>query len=336
MKTRLDRFEGRRPARPDRLRRHRIPMLATACVAMLLSACGGGSTGDGSSTAGTSSNGTGSAIDVSTAQSASADTTAVSADASDAMATAVKTTQTVVAGAQTQQTYTCAGGGSASYTVTGGTLSALTNGQLDAGEAYVISFTGCRGAGSLVTLDGQFSVTVMAADASSLTLQTRSGALQATLPARVLTLNGSSLIAQSITGTTSTGTITTQWTSPQIQLTSLRNARTSSFSLTAVDLTRAVTTSAGSVTGTTLSGSATFNASTINGSWSATLTSRGSVEYDDNGSPTQGDWQIVLPAGTVSLQIASGQATLAIDFGSDGTVDRTLVLTNDALAAQAD
>lgn len=334
MKTRFDRIHGRRPAEPAGTRRHLIPMLAATSAALLLSACGGGSGSDGSSTTGSSNSG--SAADISTAQAASADTTSLSADASNTMTTAVKTTQTVVAGAQAQQTYACAGGGTALYTVTGGTLSALTNGQLDNGEAYVVTFSGCKGAGSLVTLDGQISMTVSSATSSELSVQTRSNALQATLPARVLTLNGSSAISQSISGTTTTGTIGTEWASPQIQLTSVRDGHSSTFSLTAVDLSRTVTTSAGTLVATTLNGNATFNASTINGSWSATVGTQGTVNYDSNGNPVQGSWQIVLPANTVSMSVAAGQATLAIDLGSNGTIDRTIVLTNDALAAQAD
>ena len=57
-----------------------------------------------------------------------------------------------MAGGTASQTFDCAGGGTALFTVTG---SNLGNGQLDAGEVYSVSYTACKGAAGVGRADRQ-------------------------------------------------------------------------------------------------------------------------------------------------------------------------------------
>ena len=297
---------------------------ATLALVALLAACGGG----GDTAADTT-------VSSETAQSVSANGMVISEDAASASAETLKTAQAVVAGAQASQTYACAGGGTAVYSVSGSSGAALTNGQLDAGETYGLQFTACRGSAGAASLDGTMTLVVTAPSAGVVTVQTSTQGIVVVLPQRTLTLNGSSTLAQTVTTNGATSTMTNQWTSPQITLTSLRNARASSLTLTGVDFTRSVTTTGGVIGGSTGSGALTIAATLPNGAWTAEIVTQGTVSYDTSGLPTQGNWQITLPHNRIGLELGAGVATITIDHGPDGTIDRTYTFGAGTLAAQA-
>lgn len=305
-----------------------LRLLPALPLVLLLSACGGGGGNDDTSGGST-------AVSDSTVQAMSANSSVAMEDGTEAATTLVTTTETVVAAGSAGQTITCPGGGSASYSVTGAPLATLVNGQLDAGEVYSLSFSACRSSSGSAALDGSATLTVTAASTTGVTVQTSTSQLQTTLPQRVLTLNGTSTVALASSSNGTSTTTSAHWSASQITLTSVRNARTSTLQLGGVDLTRSVTSSAGVVSATSSSGTCTVNATLPNGSWSMTLATQGAVSYDSSGVPTQGAWTITLPYNRIGVSISPASATLSVDHGADGSIDRTITLTPAELAAQA-
>jgi len=294
-------------------------------LALLLVACGGG----GSDT--TTSTG----VSDGTAQAMSANSTVMHEDGTASADTLVATTQAIVAAGSASQTIACAGGGTATFTVSGGSLVSVTNGVLDAGEVYNVAYAACRGAAGWAAIDGSVTLTVAANAGGTLRVDTATRGIVITLPQRTLTWDGSSTITRTVATSGASTTTTTRWVSPQIVVTSRRNARNSTFTLSAVDLTRSVTTSNGVVTARSGSGTHTMSAVLPAASWSITVATQSGLNFDANGVPTSGAWTITLPNNMVGVSIVPGTATITIDYGADGTIDRTIVipigtLTDDA------
>ena len=302
--------------------RRSLPFSALA-TALLLTGCGGGDDNEDTT------------LSSETAQSVSANSMVLSDDAANANAVVLSTTQAVVAGGQASQTYACAGGGSALFTLTGGSVGSVTNGQLDAGENYSLQFTDCRGAAGAASVNGTMTLNVTAASADAVSVNTSTQAIVVVLPRRTLTLNGSSTLARTTVTNGATVVTTQRWTSPQIALTSLRNARSSSLTLSNVDISRSVTTTSGVLSGSSNSGTLTMALGAPNGGWTATLATQGSVSYDASGVPLQGAWQMTLPHNRIGLQVGGGTATITVDHGPDGTVDRTYTFGTSNLANEA-
>lgn len=292
-------------------------LILSVLMLAVLAACGGG--GDGGSTA--------PSLDQGTAQTLSADSAVLPSDGTQATATLLATTQAVVAGGQASQTTACPGGGTAVFSVTGGSAGSVLNGRLDAGEVYRVTYTDCRGSAGAASLNGTATLTVVSADASSAVVDTTTQGLSVALPLRTLTLNGASRLSRSIVVNGSDSVTTDRWTSDGIELTSQRGARTSRFTLSALDLSRSVTFSNGVVSARTGSGTHTLTAELPNGSWSVTTATQGAVSYDADGVPTQGDWTITLPNNQLGIHLVPGTLTITLDRGRDGTIDRTWVFT---------
>lgn len=291
----------------------------------LLAACGGGGDDAGSTTN----------VSQETAQAMSANSAVVPADTTEAAATVLATTQAVVAGGQASQTINCAGGGTALFTVTGGSLASISNGVLDAGEVYSVSYAACRGSAGAASLDGTATLTVVSAAAGVTEVSTATQGIVVTLPQRTLTLNGNSTLSQTVATNGATTTTTSRWTSPQIVVTSQRNARNSSFTLTNVDLTRSIAVTGGVVSARSSSGTHTMSAVLPNASWTITTATQGAVSYDANGVPTQGAWTITLPNNRIGVSVVPGTVTVTVDYGADGTIDRTYIFNATTLVAEA-
>ena len=132
-----------------------------------------------------------------------------------------------------------------------------------------------------------------------------------TLPQRVLTLNGASTLSRSVVANGASTITTDRWTAAQIELTSQRNARSSRYTLSAVDLSRGVTVTNGVISARTGSGTHTMNAVLPNGSWSVTgAATQGAVSYDANGVPTQGAWTVTLPHNRLGISVVPGTLTV--------------------------
>lgn len=294
------------------------PLLSTLTLA-LLAACGGG--GDSGGTAN---------VDETTAQALSASSAVVPAESGEATSALLGTTQAVVAAGQASETIDCAGGGTAVFSVTGASLAQVSNGRLDAGEVYSLTFTDCRGSAGAASLSGQATLTVVSADTSGTVADTRTQALTAVLPQRTLTLNGASRLSRSVSVNGSDTVTTDRWTSDGIELTSVRGSRTSSLTLSALDLTRTLTSRNGVIVSRSASGTHTLTAEWPNGRWSVTTATAGEVLYDANGVPTQGAWTITLPNNELAASAVPGTLTVTLDRGRDGSIDRTWVFTSSA------
>ncbi|MBP5990286.1 MAG: hypothetical protein KA766_09775 [Piscinibacter sp.] len=305
--------------------RRLAPIAAATALLALLAACGGGG-GD----AGAPANG----VTQTEAQSMSANSAVLPADSVEGQASILSTTRAVVAAGSASTTVNCPGGGTAQFTVTGG--NALGNGQLDAGEIYSVTYTNCTGAAGAATLNGSATLTVVTASGGTTQVNTATQNLQIALPLRTLTVNGSSTLTETVADNGGGVIVTThRWTSPQIVLTSVRNARTSTFTLSNVDQTRAVTTTNGVISARSRSGTITIDAQLPNGSWTVTTATQGAVSYDANGVPTQGAWTITLPHNIIGISVVPGTLTVTVDWGADGTIDRTWTFTNAQVGSEA-
>lgn len=306
---------------------HRLSALSLAAPLALLAACGGGGEDAGAPLG---------AVSESQAVSMSANSAVLPGESIEGQATVLSTTRAVVAGGSASQTFACAGGGTAVFTVTGGSVGTVTNGQLDAGEVYSLAYTGCRGAAGAAALTGTTTLTVVSASAGATEVTTTTQNLQIALPLRTLTVNGSSTLAETVADN-GAGVVTTthRWTSPTITITSQRNARSSTFTLSNVDQTRVITTTGGTISARTRSGTVTINAQLPNGSWTVTTASQGAVSFDANGVPTQGSWTITLPNNILGISVVPGTLTVTADWGANGSIDRTWVFTNTQIGAEA-
>jgi hypothetical protein len=311
----------------NRLPFHRLAPVAAATALALLAACGGGGEDAGAPLG---------AVSESQAYSMSANSAVLPADSVEGQATVLSTTRAVVAGGTASQSFACAGGGTAVFTATGGSVGSLINGQLDAGEVYSLTYTNCRGAAGVAALTGTATLTVMAASAGGTEVSTTTQNLQIALPLRTLTLNGSSTLSE-LVADNGAGVVTTthRWTTPNITVTSVRNARTSTFTLSSVDQTRVITTTGGTISARTRNGTATMNAQLPNGSWTITTATQGAVSFDANGVPTQGSWTITLPNNIIGISVVPGTLTVTADWGANGTIDRTWTFTSADIGAEA-
>lgn len=308
--------------------------LAALASSLLLAACGGGGSG---STASTTPPVT--AVTQPTVQDMSANTSAVPSSTSGALTVSYLSTQALVASASESETYNCAGGGTAVYTEQASTLSDINNHLLNAGDTFAVVYTNCTGLYGNASLNGTFNVDVTnvttSATSTEVDLATSSNDLVVTVPQGTVTINGASTL--DITSTTSgaTTTTTTVWQSSGITAVTQFGTRTSTWTLSNVDLTRTVVTTSGTVTSTSESGNATLTVTRATGTWSVTVSSSGGVQYDVNGVPVSGSWTVVFPHNTLYITVANGMVTVGVDWGNDGTINATYTFGSSDLAATA-
>ena len=325
---------------------HRPAALVACTLAASLAACGGGA------------DGTGASLDDSTATAYAANAVLMASNASDSADTAILTAQNVVgAGAlaglssgdervtalavpAAAKTQACAGGGTATVSITGGTPASQLNGKLDAGEVYGVVFAACKGALGAAALDGALSMNVVAAsgDASngSISVTFTATQLKLTTARGSATLDGTASRDLSVS-TDSDGVIHVagHYTSPGLTLATNFNNRSSTFTVSALDIQRTATLVGGVLQSSSISGTHTLSATLPNGSFSFTVATTGSASYAADGSPVAGSWTVTLPDTIVGVSVAVGTATITIDRGKDGTIDRTITITVPQLASAA-
>lgn len=148
-------------------------------------------------------------------------------------------------------------------------------------------------------------------------------------------MSGSSTIQFSSSTQGSAVTSNLRWTTPNIAITTAYNLRSSTFTLSNVDLTNQVSTTNGVVSASQTSGTSTWAATLPSGTFSITTATQGTITYDSNGQPTAGSWTATFPNNRLSLSIASGTARIIVDLGADGTTDATYNLTIPELMREA-
>lgn len=339
---------------------HHTARLATLAAALAtiaaLSACGGGDADDDS---GNNSSGS---MSLDTAGRYAAHATLASADGGTAVDVAVKTAQAVVAahtssaaataagtrstasakpsatGIAPSVTIACAGGGTATVSATGPTLAGLYNGALDPGEVYQLSFTNCQGSTGAAVVNGALAVSVPEVGTGSLNLDLTATALSVALTGGRITIDGSlsySAIDAMPEGAAYDLLRNSDLRSSQLTLTTQRNSRTQTFTVTALAVQRSSTWSAGLPLSSSMQGSSTFTAALGDASYSATLTTSGSTAYGADGLPTSGSWALTLPNTQIGLAVSGEWATLTVDDGHNGSIDRSLTVPRATLAAAA-
>ena len=309
--------------------------LSLLCAAALC-ACGGGG----------SSAGPAPVTSTDTATGYSANATQISDAATEALDTSVQTAQAIIAtqanataagsrataqsatvAGVTNASVNCLGGGTATLTISGGTPTSVTNGKLDTGEVYQLVYAGCRGAVGLAQVDGTLTMTVQSATATDLSLMLATSDLTVTLPRGTVKVVGST--SHSLTSSTDVSgatVLTSQFSTPSLSVATHFNARQSTFTLSAVDITRTSTWLNGLPLSSSLNGTHTLSATLPNGAFSYTVSTQGAVNYSATGLPTSGAWTVTLPQSIVAISVANALATITIDDGKDGTIDRTFTI----------
>jgi hypothetical protein len=291
--------------------------LGTLSLVAMLAACGGGS-----DVPAPSNN-----VSADGAKNASANTAAIPNDSATALSAVISTAEAVVAAGSATAIISCPGGGTASYMVTGPDAALLLNHQLDQGENYSLVFNNCRSANGASAVNGAFTLNVTAKTADSITVDTATNNVVVSLPRGDIVLNGSSTISRTIQTAGNVTTITTHWVTPNFSVVSHRNGRTTSFSYTNVDITRTVVLTNGQFTSASYSGTSTLSWMWPGGSFSVTFATQGTVGCMEDGTPTQGTMTITLPNDRITITVVPGTVTVTVDFGKDGTIDRTYIFT---------
>jgi hypothetical protein len=325
-------------------------LAASLLGASLLAACGGGGS-DASASSGS--------IDDATATLYAANATQIGSDAMTAADAGVLAAQAMIsvgAGTSASQdratalstnatplvatSRLCPGGGSATVSITGGTPASQLNGKLDAGEVYQVSFAACSGAAGMAQLDGTLAMTVQSASGDSangaLALSTTATNLTLALPRGSATLNGSTERQYGVS-TDSDGTmhLSSHFVAPSLTLATRYNARSSSFTLSNADIVRTATLVGGTLQSSTINGSQTLSAVLPNASFSYSVATSGGVTYAADGTPVSGAWTVTLPRQVITIAVAGGIATIAVDYGKDGTIDRTFTVPVPQLSSGA-
>jgi hypothetical protein len=276
-------------------------------------------------------------VSAQTAAAASANSAVIPAAAAGASTAVLATAEAAVASAGISIPFNCPGGGTAVYTVSGGVM--LANNRFDQGEVYSFTFLNCgTAAGS--TINGTMTLTVLSAaytgsTLTEVTVNTSTNNLSVLGAAgNGITFDGTSTIARTVATVGTTTTTTTHWTSSGINLAVVRNNRSSSFTLSNVDLIRTVVVNNGVVTSVSCNGTVTLTAQTPNGSFTVTFTAQGAI-YDAGGTPTQGTWTITLANNSIVVTITGGMVEIKVDFGNDGSFDKTYPFTIANFVAEA-
>jgi len=337
-------------------RNARALALTTLCTA-LLTACGGGGSSNDAST------GASATTSADTATTYAANATLVASDATAALDTGVVTAQAAITAqaaansapgfgsdavpplqealaispaAVANVPVACPGGGNATLTISGSSAVGVLNGKLDTGEAYQIVFTDCKSSAGAAAVNGALTMTVDATTATSLSLSMVATDLGIALPNGAMVLSGSA--ARQVSSTLGAGGATqlsSRVTTPNLTLTTHYNARTSNFALSAVDVTRQSTWLNGLPQSSSMSGAYTLAATLVNGAFTCTVGTQGSVSYSAAGVPVSGNWAVALPKTAIAVSVADSVATVTVDDGRDGTIERTLTLPIGKLQAEA-
>jgi hypothetical protein len=221
----------------------------------------------------------------------------------------------------------CPGGGTATLTITGGTVTSILNGQFDTGEVYQLVYSACRGAAGAVQVNGTQALTVESATATSLSVSMVATGLAVALPRGTVTLAGSTAYQVSTSGNAAGGTdLSSHVSSSGLTLATQFNNRSSTFTLSALDITRQSSWVGDVVQGSSINGTHTLAATLPGGAFSHTVSTQGSVSYSASGVPVSGSWTITLPNARLGVTVANALATITVDEGKDGTTERTFTV----------
>ncbi len=325
--------------------------LAAATVAVaLLAACGGGDDENGLSL----QNAQGYAADGATMPVAAAtgvDSATQTLESSLAAAAAASAgRETAQSAGMTPQdvsvSHACPNGGTIAWTVTGGTPTTQGNGQLDAGETYAVTYTHCGTADAdSSVLDGSTSLVVTTRTSTELDFtHTTSNLTLTTVTGATYALSGSTRVQRSETTTTGGGRqVTRHITSPGISLVSHvplsgGGTRDASYNLRSYDWTVTRTYDAGgALVSRSHAGSLVADAHTPRRpDASLQITTEGTLTLNGgDGATASGSFTIITSRNTIACTYGGGVATLTLDIGNDGKIDRSWTLTRTTFLGEA-
>lgn len=305
------------------------PWVMSLFVPAILAACGGGDGAAGDET-----------VSSATASDMAADTAVVSSEAMAAADITVLTTETVAAAqasasAVASVPVSCPGGGSAVLSISGGSAASVLNGRFDAGETYAVIFSDCQAQTGGAAVTGAANLAVQSLSGTEARLALDLQTLTVRLARGNVTLDGDLVWQGSHVTTGATTTLTTALSIDRLALTSAFGARTSSFELRNVDVSRQGTWVDGVPASSSMSGSYTIASSRPNGSFEATVTTRGSTQYGADSVPTGGVWDMAFTTWSMQMSLNGETVTLNIDQGKDGSIDKTYTTTRAGLSADA-
>ena len=333
---------------------HRLALVAALVSGALLAACGGGGDDNGGSVTPLSQSDA--TADASNASSSGSDTAAALdtlVDTTTALAPVLATAaaassdraqvesakpQTSPAPPSLSGTVACPGGGTATMSIFG-SQQTLSNGQLDPGESYRVTYAQCSGGAGLARLDGSLEMDVTAVDRTtsptSLSVNLIATHLVLSLPAGNATLDGSATLARSTAMSGATTTTTSHVTVPSATLATSFNGHSGSFTLSDLDATRTTTSVDGAATASQYTGHHALSGTARGRTFTMNVATTGNVNYDANGALVSGAWTVVRPHATVATTIANGLVVLTVDDGNDGTIDHTWTFPAAQLDASA-
>ncbi len=324
----------------------RRPLMPALAAALLLAACGGGDDGGEELATDVAQGYAADAVTMSVAGTTAVDASADVLESAVAAAPATAQREQLLAAqagpaASTSLTAACPTGGSVSWTVTGDAAT-IGNGQLDAGETFAVVYNACGTAGG-GSIDGSATITVTARSASLLAFTHATNALTQTTTNGTFVHSGSVSVSRSEAALGGGGReVTRRVTSPGVTLQSsigtVSGTRVATYQLNALDWS--VTRTYGSsneLTARSHQGSVSITASTPRRP-SATLdiTAQGTLTLDGAGvAAAEGSFTVVSGRHKIRCLYGAGIATLTLDLGNDGTVDRTWVVTLTRLVGDA-
>lgn len=314
---------------PDRTSRARH-LVVSLMMTAILAACGGAG-GEAAS---------GETVSSASASDMAADTAVVSSEAMVAADTTVLATEVVVAAqagasAMASVPVSCPGGGSAVVSISGGSASSVLNGRFDAGETYAILFSSCQAQAGGAAVTGSADLTVQSLSGTEARLALELAALTVQLARGILTLDGALVWQGSHVTAGTTMTLTTGLSIDRLALTSAFGARTGTFELRNVNVSRQGTWIDGVPASSSMSGSYTIASSRPNASFETTVTTSGSTQYDADSVPASGVWNMAFTTWAMQMSVTGETVTLNIDQGKDGSIDKTYTTTRAGLAADA-
>jgi hypothetical protein len=273
---------------------------------------------------------------------------AVAADASGALdATLATATQLVTATAHaakagrrqalalSKQGLHCAGGGQAKMTISGANSAEEVNSRLDAGEVYQIAFVDCRSAAGSPALNGGVTMAVISAGDEVTAVNLSTTTLMASLPRGTLSLIGSAGVQRRVAVNGTGSEVTTRITASGLSVGTDVNGHSANFTLSDVDLTRQAAHAAGTLQSTRLSGTHSLSGTIGGEAFDFGVATQAAASFNALGAPTQGTWVLTLPREIVTIGVENATATIEIDEGKDGSVERSFAVPIALLTAGA-
>lgn len=317
-----------------------------ACLASLgLAACGGGGGETPVVEPLTSSQAQGYAADASVMPLAAADGIDAAADAMGRAladrAGRAATQRHVLAAAplatSAEASVDCAGGGRIVWTATGASAEELDNGRFDTGEVYAVRYEDCLTGGGR-QLAGAATLTVNARGTGLIDLGLVMTGLTYSGPHGAFSLGGT--VRRSlewVQAADGSQTLTGRLTADSVALVTAIGQRQASYTLTTLDWT---------VSRALAADGAEFRRSHQGRLQLAAVTprrpdatldiaSQGSLSAGDDGLVATGALRVTNTANEWNVTHGGGSVTITLDFGRDGTIDRTWTLDRGAFHGDA-